>query len=218
MGSSRKPEQTPDLDDARLRPWQHEVVLHAPLRRKLASERSALQWSIAIVLSLVIAVIVAILVLRPQPSDSTAGPLNASAVAGEDVAYVYRCADGSVRGEPCEAPKPEIDPPDTSTAFTLYSEPQWAHDPTARRLLADADARYRRQVESAKRSPSPYEETVAVTQSSSCRALRRDRDQIRVAMRGGYGAELGERYRKRDLELWRAGVRLGCWTGTTPPG
>lgn len=191
--------------------------LRAPVRPLARSERSAWVWSVAIVTALALAGGIAVLQLQTDVEHpQEAGNAVVEPRETNTAAYVYRCSNGVLQATPCvEAAAPSASPSSHST-FSTYSAPRLANNSTGRRLLADADARYRREVQAAQRRPTPYEETVAITQSSECRQIRQEREHIRAAMRRGYDAQLGERYRRRDYSLWQSGIRAGCWTGSKP--
>ena len=179
--------------------------LRAPARPLARTERNAWLWSVAIVTTLALAGGIAFLHFRgaiERPRNPDIADVKPSEPG--TVAYVYRCANGDVQLSPCvEGPASSVSPSSRST-FNTYRAPRLEDDPTGRRLMADADARYRREVQAARIGSSPYEETVALTQSAECREIREKREQIRIGMRRGYDVPLGEQYRRRDYSLWQA--------------
>ena len=199
--------------------WRCTVDLRAPPRPLVRTERHAWAWAIGVVCAVALALLIAFLQFkRPLlPADESVQNFEPDA-APQTTAYVYRCSNGEVRTEPCvERPSPTAVPA-PSMPITSYTPPRLADTPTGRRLIADADARYRREVEAARSVPSTYESTVAIVNSPECRTIRRERDDIRALMRRGYSAQVGEHYRRRYFELGQVGVRRGCWTGTAPQG
>lgn len=191
--------------------------LHAPVRPLARTKRSAWAWSVAIVTALALAGGIAGLQLQTDfEHPQNAGKAVVEPREPNTAAYVYRCSNGDLQATPCiEDAAPSTSPSSRST-FSTYGAPRLADNSTGRRLLADADARYRREVQAAQRRPTPYEETVAITQNSECRQIQQEREHIRAAMRRGYEAQLGEHYRRRDFSLWESGIRARCWTGSNP--
>jgi len=191
--------------------------LRAPVRPLARTERSAWVCSVAIVTALILVAGIAFLQLQtdiqrpPHAGKAVVGPREANTAA-----YLYRCSNGDLEATPCIEDTAPSTAPSSRSTFNTYSAPRLADNSTGRRLLADADARHRREVQAAQRRQTPYEETVAITQSSECRQIRQERENIRAAMRRGYDAQLGERYRRRDYSLWQSGIRAGCWTGSKP--
>lgn len=191
--------------------------LRAPVRPLARTERSAWVWSVGIVTALALVGGIAVLQLQTDVEH----PQDASEAVVEPrepntAAYVYRCSNGDLQATQCiEGAAPSTSPSSRST-FSTYTAPRLAETSAGRRLLAEADVRYRREVQAAQSRPTPYEETVAITQSSECRQIRQEREHISAAMRRGYEAQLGEHYRRRDYALRQSGIRAGCWTGSKP--
>lgn len=191
--------------------------IRAPVRPLARTERNAWLWSVAIVTAVALAGGIAVLHLQTdieQPQDPNKAVVERR--ESNTAAYVYLCSNGDIRPVPCIEDAAPLASPSSRSTFSTYSAPRLADNSTGRRLLEDAEARYRREVQAAQRQPSPYEETVAITQSSQCRQIRQERENIRAAMRRGYEAQSGEHFRRRDYSLWQSGIRAECWTGSKP--
>lgn len=193
------------------------MELRADLRKR--SRASEGDWIpvLAIALFAAMAGGIAYVQKSHRASESPGAP-SVPQVGSAPVVYVYRCDDGKVQSAPCGtqvAPLP-VPPAYDLPPMSTYRAPRLSEDPGARRLMAEADARYQREVEAARR-PGAYEQTTAITRSNTCTSIRAARDRIDDAMRHGYSSELGERYRRSHRELWNLGIRHGCWNGSLPP-